>query len=203
MLLFIDPQVKNSLKSQHFLSGFEQLLINVEGFKPNFTVPLGDYNSRSRSWWASDTSTLERMQLDALNSSYGLQQLVNEPTHILPSSSSCIDIIFTDQPSLVVNSGTHTSLHADCHHQITYCKLNLQIEFPPPYQRLLLNFKKANITSIRKAIHAVNWEFLFSNKIKVLMNVFKTLINIFSNYVPNKFETIDDKYPPWMTENKK
>ena len=40
---------QNSLDSQHFLSGFEQLLINIEAFKPNFTVLLGDYNARSRS----------------------------------------------------------------------------------------------------------------------------------------------------------
>ena len=40
---------QNNLDSQHFLSGFEQLLINIEGFKPNFTVLLGDYNARSRS----------------------------------------------------------------------------------------------------------------------------------------------------------
>ena len=25
-------------------------------------------------------------------------------------------------------------------------------------------------------------------------------MNIFSNYIPNKFVTIDDKDPPWMTE---
>ena len=102
-LIYRSPS-QNSLEFQHFLSGFEQFLINIEGFKPNFTVLLGDYNARSRSWWASDTNTPEGMQLDVLTSSYGLQQLVNEPTHILTSSSSCIDLIFTDQPSLVVTS---------------------------------------------------------------------------------------------------
>ena len=65
---------QDSLEFQHFLSGFEQLLINIEGFKPNFTVLLGDYNARSRSWWASDTNTPEGMQLDVLTSSYDLQQ---------------------------------------------------------------------------------------------------------------------------------
>ena len=64
---------QNSLEFQHFLSGFEQLLINIEGFKPNFTVLLGDYNAHSRSWWASDINTLEGMQLDVLTSLYGLQ----------------------------------------------------------------------------------------------------------------------------------
>ena len=97
------------------------------------------------------------MQLDALT-------LVNEPTHILPNFSSCIDFIFTDQPSLAVNSGTHPSLYANYHHQITYCKLNLKIECPPPYQRLARKFTKATITSIRKAIHTVNWGFLSFNK---------------------------------------
>ena len=154
-LIYRSPS-QNSLEFQHFLSGFEQLLINIEGFKPNFTVLLGNFNACSRSWWASNTNTPEGMQLDALTSSYGLQQLVNEPTHILPSSSSCIDLIFTDQPSLVVSSGAHPSLHANCHHQITYCKLNLKIGYPPPYQHLVWNFKKANITSIRKAILTVN-----------------------------------------------
>ena len=64
--LIYRTQSQNSLEFQHFLSGFEQLLINIEGFKPNFTVLLGDYNARSRSWWASDTNTSEGMQLDAL-----------------------------------------------------------------------------------------------------------------------------------------
>ena len=100
---------QNSLEFQHFLFGFEQFLINIESFKPNFKVLLGDYNERSRSWWAFDTNTPEGMQLDALSSSYGLQQLVNEPTHILASSSSCIDLIFTDQPSVVVSSGADPS----------------------------------------------------------------------------------------------
>ena len=47
---------QNSLEFQHILSGCEQLLINNEGFKPNFTVLLGDCNARSRSWWASNTN---------------------------------------------------------------------------------------------------------------------------------------------------
>ena len=138
------------------------------------------------------------MQIDALTSSYGLQQLVNEPTYILPSSSSYIDLIFTDQPSLVVSSGAHTSLHANCHHQITYCKLNLKTEYPPPYQRLVWNFKKA----IRKEILTINWEFLFFDKsVHEQVSIFnKTSMNIFSNYIPNNFVTINKKEPPWMTE---
>ena len=126
-----------------------------------------------------------------------MKQLVIEPKLILSSSSLSIDlIIIIDQPSLVVSSGAHLSLHGNCRHQITYCKLNLKTEYPP-YQRLVWNFKKADITSIRKAILTVNWEFLFFNKsVHEQVSIFgNTLMNIFLNYIPNKFVNIDGKDP--------
>ena len=61
-LIYRSPS-QNSLEFQYFLSGFEQLLVSIECFQPNFTVLLGDYNARSRSWWASNTNTLEGMDL--------------------------------------------------------------------------------------------------------------------------------------------
>ena len=77
-------------------------------------------------------------------------QLVSEPTHLLPHSNSCIDLMFTDQQNLVVNCGTHSSLNSKCHHQITHCKLNhLSIEYPPPYERLVWNYKKVHIDNIK------------------------------------------------------
>ena len=67
---YIDLKVRNS-DFQHFLLGFEQLLINIEGFinivKPNLTVVLGEYNALLRSWWASNIRKPEDMQLDALS----------------------------------------------------------------------------------------------------------------------------------------
>ena len=54
-------------------------------------------------------------------------------------------------------------------------------------------------------MYMVNWGVLLSNKsvherVSILNN---SLMNIFSNYTPNKFVIIDDKNPPWMTEKTK
>ena len=65
--------------------------------------------------------------MDAVTSQFGLQQLIKELTHILGNSSSCIDLMFTSQPSLVMESGVHPSRHSNCRHQITYAKFNLKI----------------------------------------------------------------------------
>ena len=110
---------------------------------------------------AIDTS--EGSPIDYLTTSYGFLQLISELTHILKNSSSCIDLIFTDQPNLITDSGTHLSLHLNCHH-ITFCEINLKITYPPPYRRLVWDFKRANISSIRKAIKMADWQFMFLNK---------------------------------------
>ena len=71
-------------------------------------------------------------------------QIIKEATHILESSSSCIDFIFTTQPNVVVESGVHPSLHLNCHHQIVFAKFNLQIYYPPPYPREIWHYKQVN-----------------------------------------------------------
>ena len=48
----------------------------------------------------------------------------------------------------------------------------------------------------------VDWHFMFMNKIAhEQVTAFNTiLMDIFSNYIPNKYINIDDKDPPWMTK---
>ena len=88
----------------------------------------GDFNAKSSNWLANDTTTAEGAQLKYLTSLYGMKKLITEPTHILENFSSCIDLIFSNQPNLIMDSGLHRTLHSNCHHQIIYSKRNLKIE---------------------------------------------------------------------------
>ena len=65
----------------------------------------------------------------------------SDPTDFLERSSSCIDLIFTTQPNLVMNSGVHTSLHPNCHYQTIYAKFNLKIFNPPPYKLVYWHYQ--------------------------------------------------------------
>ena len=78
---------------------------------------------------SNDKTTAEGSQLDYFTSLYGMKQVTTEPTHVLESSASCIDLIFTNQPNIVLDSGVHLSLYEKCHHQIIYSKRNLRIEY--------------------------------------------------------------------------
>ena len=75
---------------------------NFNSFNPDFSIILGDFNAKSKNWWHCDTQTSEGSRIDSLIT-YGFQQLISEPTRILKDSSSCIDLIFTDQPNLITD----------------------------------------------------------------------------------------------------
>ena len=64
----------------------------------------------SQMWWSEGNSTPEGVVIDDLFTSLGLHQLICEPTNFEPNKKpSCIDLIVTDQPNLVLDSGTRLS----------------------------------------------------------------------------------------------
>ena len=65
---------------------------------------------------------------------------------------------------------------------------------------LVWDYKKADSANIRKALDLVNWERLFDHKDinTQTMTLNETKLNVFRNYVPNKYTTIDGKDPVWM-----
>ena len=58
-----------------------------------------------------DVTLHECSHIESLTTMKGLQQLISDPTHLLPNLPSCIDLIFTDKPNSAVNSGVYPSLH--------------------------------------------------------------------------------------------
>ena len=62
-----------------------------------------------------------------------MKQVITEPTNILENSSSCIDLIFSNKPNLIMDSVVYPTLHLKRHYPIIYSKLNLKSEYPPRY----------------------------------------------------------------------
>ena len=90
-----------------------------------------------------DKTTAEGIYLEPFISLHNFHKLISEPLDLLPHAKPCIDLIFTDQTNVVVISARHSSLNSKCHHHITHCKLNRNIEYPSSYERLVVwDYKK-------------------------------------------------------------
>ena len=118
---------------------------NISNEKPLASIITGNFNARSKNWWSQDITNSQGSIIDTLTSTSGYHQLINSPTHMANTSSSCIDLIFTSNPSLITKFGIEKSLYADsCHHSIVFGKMKLNVPLPPPYASEVWEYNKAD-----------------------------------------------------------
>ena len=81
-----------------------------------------------------------------------LQEIISEPIHIPSHSSSCIDVIFSNNSNFVLDGGVHPSLHPHFHQQFTHCKFNFKVEYLPRFQSLVWNSKNPIVMWLKKLL---------------------------------------------------
>ena len=124
---------------------------------PCLTVVLGDFNSKCTNWSKADITYFEGSMIDYIASSYGLNQLIQEPL------SSYTDLIVTLQPNLVMESGIQSLLLSNCHHQIIFSKFYLSIFYPPSYKRTMWYYVKKKYCT-----YETEWQWLVALLMKKL-----------------------------------
>ena len=157
----------------------------------------GDLNGHSQAWYPDGDTNAEGVLLENLFSDLNLTQLICAPTHFFRDDCkpSCIDLIVTDQPNIVLNSGVRPSLDPTVKHQITFCKINFKIPPLPKYVRKIWHFNRARVDLIRRAMSQFPWgtslRRLDPNRQVNLLN--KCILNIMSNFVPNEVKTFSPR----------
>ena len=202
-LLYRSPAYANGAPEfESFLQNFQDLLNEIKGENPYSMFFTGDFNGHSQLWWPGDDSTPGGDRIENVLTFLGLSQLITESTNFEPDKNpSCLDLIFTDQPNLVLESGTRCSLDPFYHHQMTHCRFNFKIPPQPPFTTKIWSYDKANITLIRKSISNFPWEYHFriNPESNWQVNSFTEIVlNIMSNFIPNKIIKIIPSDPPWI-----
>ena len=156
---------------------------------------MGYLNTKSKNWDLLDRTTYEGNTIETIASHLDMYQLIHDPSHILEKLSSWIDLIFTSQPNMVINSGVHSSPYAICHHQIVFAKFDLKIYYPPPYGREMWHYQEPDAILIRRAIYELNWKSVLPNlNVDKQVNVFnRTILNFMENLIPHEATVCDDK----------
>ena len=97
----------------------------------------------------------------------------------------------------------HPLLCQICHHQLIFAQINFKVYISSSYERLVWDYKKANIDLIILVIKNFNWENEFNGKdINSQVELFnETLMNIFSNFLPNQIKTFRDHDPPLLNND--
>ena len=100
----------------------------------------------------------------------------------------------------MIESGVHSSLNPNCHHQIVFANVNLKICYLPPYELELWHYEKANADLIRRSIDQFPWDDRFSNidvnqKVHLFNQTTKTIL---CNFIPHDTVACDYRDPSWI-----
>ena len=134
----------------------EQFQFFCDCLNPAISIITGDFNGKCSKWYSFDASDNIGKELDTIISTAGYSQIIDKPTHFTNNSSSCIDLIFTSNPSILVDSWIEKSLSNSCHHDFIYGKINFRVPLPLPYFRTIWDYKSADASSIQHAIENFN-----------------------------------------------
>ena len=148
--------------------------------------------------WSDGIQDKHGSALDELIQSKNLTQLINEPTHLINNSRSCIDLNITSQPNLFIDYGIHPSLFERCHHEIIHGKLNLTVLPPPAYKRKVWDYHKVDSEELKNKLSSIGWRELFQDmNVNMMTETFtKPVFEIINSTIPNKILTCNDKDPP-------
>ena len=178
--------------------------LKIQDGCPFATFFAGDFNAHSQFCWPDGDTNPEGIEMENLFTSLGLSQIISEPTNFEPNKNpTCIDLIATDQPNIILDCGTRASLDTYCHHQIIYCKVNFRIPASPPFERKIWHFNRANTAAIKRSMTSFPWfQHLNINtdpnwQVKAFTDTF---LNIMSNFIPNETKRFVPRDPPWITK---
>lgn len=92
-------------------------------------MAIGDFNAESSKLFYQDKTSFESDSIENLTSQFELQQVIKEQTHILDTSSSSVDLIFTHNQFVNRVWGSFVSIFKLPSLNIFYANFNLELVY--------------------------------------------------------------------------
>jgi hypothetical protein len=164
--------------------------------KANYTelkfIILGDFNT---DWLDNPSQHL----LDIIDL-HQLHQIINEPTRVTDTTSSCLDLIMVQNPQIVKRSEVLPEICSD--HRIACAHIRNTVIKNKPFKRTIYNYNKLDINKFCTLLSDVNWDNLVENgAIDDVVNNFTDLVmDLAKQCMPVKTVLIRPKDAQWIND---
>lgn len=195
------PPGQSRQQADNFIQNLETSIQSIMSKNYESVVLVGDFNDRCTSWSGDHRNSELRLQLHDLVNTFNLMQLINEPTYITTTSANILDLIITDSPGYISDSGVLPPIGSS-NHAIPYCKLKKYIPSNSVFTKDLWDFNRGDYTGLRLAIEDLPLNELVhsSEDIDTIVDRWTTLIlDTAKEFIPFKSVKIHSRDKPWMT----
>ena len=164
---------------------------------------LGDFNDRCSEWTSKHPESELKEHLVDITTSFGLQQLICEPTYHTNTSANLLDLVFTDSPCYITDSGTLPPIGTS-KHSIVYCKTKKTRICEKPYKKEIWKYHEADIEGLNIAIGDFPFADILdeSNDANHAAEIWTHLVlQIAKEYIPQHSIKICPKDKPWINKD--
>ena len=146
--------VQTSLSPADLVSSYESFIGKLDSLDLEYYL-VGDLNCNL----ASPTPDANTHRLLEISDLYGLKQLINEPTHVTESSSTLIDLIYTNYADRVGWAGVSHIAIGD--HSLVYVYREVSSDLPSQGHSSISyrNFRKFDRENFRNEFSQQDWSF--------------------------------------------
>jgi len=178
-----------------FLKSLENMLTKIDTEFNEYYI-LGDLNCDLLS-----PNNPQARRLENLAELFQLTQLINEPTRITEKTRTLIDVILTNTPTRVVQSGVIHIGISD--HSLVYTIRKIGISTTRNSHNMISyrSKKHFNIDKFINDLNSVPWENLdnLENPDDMWNTWKKSFLSVLDSHAPIKRKRIRNKTSPWMT----
>ena len=186
--------------SVEIFSYFESLIGKIDAENVEFYV-LGDLNYNLAAPQLDHNANL----LSSIADVYSLQQLITDPTRCTESSSTLIDLVFTNRPDRIVCSGVSHIGISD--HSLIYAYRKLSIDLPSRGHTTVTyrKFKNFNLSNFRRDIAHQNWQIIgnYDNPNDMWEAWKKLFLRCVDKHAPLRNKRVCPCKSPWITSQLK
>lgn len=195
------PPGQKQHEIMHFLDSMYIALDRAQNENPDCIIVTGDFNDRCVIWDEEhNVSELKNMFRDMLLQ-LDLYQIIKEPTHYTDHSAYLLDLIITDSPGFIKDSGV-LPLMGNLGHTPIYGTLNINSKRQCNIKKTVWHYNNANIVGLNECITSIDWDHVLDphHDIHEQVKLFTdTFIEASKMYIPVREITIKTKDKPYIT----
>ena len=183
-----------------FLDGLQDMINTMLIDSPESIVILGDFNDRCLTWDDNHNKSELGTKLKELIENNIMFQLIKEPTFYSNNYQSLLDLIITDSPGYINDSGVAHPI-GDPSHCYIHCKLSITYSKDKAYEREIWKYNQANFDGLNNALSQCPWNVLdmyddVDDMVDYFSQIFKKTCK---EFIPNKIIKIRPCDKKWFT----
>ena len=161
------------IEEKAFFESLQMCFDNIKSCGQIFlaVVLLGDSNAHFNYGDTLSPNTDIGLRVFNFLESNNLYQLVDNPTQIIQTGESILDLFISDSPGFFVSSGT-LSPPANCDYCIIYVNLNCQKHKPKSFSREIWNFNDVDLDGLNSTLSTVVWNDVFHSALFDILTLF-------------------------------